>query len=53
MPLTFDMPFDELKLYQGTNPRPPDFDAYWETGLAEMRALNPQVEISPAEFRKP
>ena len=53
MPLTFDMPFDELKLYQGTNPRPPDFDAYWETGLAEMRALKPQVEISPAEFQTP
>jgi len=53
MPLTFDMPFEQLKLYQGTNPRPADFDAYWETGLAEMHALNPQVEISPAEFQTP
>ena len=28
MPLQFDMPLEELKTYQGTNPRPQDFDAY-------------------------
>lgn len=50
MPLTFDMPFEELKSYQGRNPRPADFDAYWEQGLREMRAIDPQVELVPASF---
>jgi len=53
MPLLFDMPFEKLHTYQGTNPRPDDFDDYWEQGLAEMRALDPQVEIVPAEFQSP
>jgi len=47
MPL-IDMPLDELRRYQGTNPKPADFDAYWESGLAEMRAVDPQLEIVPA-----
>ncbi len=50
MPLTFDLPFDQLKNYQGINPRPHDFDAFWEDGLAEMRAIDPQVQLIPAEF---
>ena len=49
MPLTFDMPLEELESYQGTNPRPADFDKYWDVALAEMNALDPQVEIIPAE----
>ncbi len=50
MPLTFDLPIEELKNYQGKNPRPQDFDAFWEKGLAEMRALDGQFELIPAEF---
>lgn len=50
MPLTFDMPLEELKSYQGRNPRPADFDGYWEQGLSEMRAIDPQVELVPASF---
>lgn len=50
MPLTFDLPFEELRVYQGKNPRPQDFDAFWEKGLAEMRALDGKVELVPAEF---
>jgi cephalosporin-C deacetylase len=53
MPLIFDMPYEELQTYQGCNPRPADFDAYWERGLAEMRAVDPQIEIVPAEFQTP
>jgi len=53
MPLMFDMPLEELKTYQGQNPRPADFDAFWERGLAEMQALDPQVELSPASFKVP
>ncbi len=51
MPLTFDLPIEELKAYQGKNPRPPDFDEFWEKGLAEMLALDRQVELIPAEFQ--
>ena len=53
MPLTFDMPFEELQTYQGCNPRPADFDEFWDRGLAEMRAVDPQIEIVPAEFQTP
>jgi cephalosporin-C deacetylase len=50
MPLTFDLPIDELKTYQGKNPRPQDFDVFWEKGLAEIWALDGEVELIPAEF---
>lgn len=50
MPLV-DMPLAQLKEYQGRNPRPADFDAYWDKSLAEMRALDPQVELKPAAIK--
>ena len=53
MPLLFDMPLEKLLVYEGSHPKPADFDAYWERGLAEMRALDPQVELVPAEFQVP
>jgi cephalosporin-C deacetylase len=51
MPLLFDMPFEDLRTYEGTNPRPADFDAYWDEALAEMHALDPQVELIRADFQ--
>jgi cephalosporin-C deacetylase len=51
MPLTFDLPFEQLKTYQGINPRPADFDAFWDKGLAEMRAIDADVELQPADFQ--
>jgi len=53
MPLTFDKPLAELWTYQGINPRPDDFDAFWRQALAEMHALDPQVELRPAPFQVP
>lgn len=50
MPLSFDMPLEELPGYQGRNPRPADFDAFWDQGLAELAALDPQVDLVPADF---
>ena len=50
MPLTFDLPFEELLGYAGTNPKPPDFDAFWQVGLEEMRRVQPAIEIKPAGF---
>jgi cephalosporin-C deacetylase len=51
MPLTFDYPFEKLESYTGLNPRPTDFDEFWEKGLAEMRSIDPQVELIPASFK--
>jgi cephalosporin-C deacetylase len=51
MPLTFDLPFDELKKYQGINPRPANFDEFWANALQEMNAIDPKVELVPAEFQ--
>jgi cephalosporin-C deacetylase len=53
MPLLFDMPLEELKTYQGINPRPDDFESFWDDSLAEMRSLDPAIEIVPAEFQTP
>lgn len=51
MPLLFDMPLEDLPHYRGTNPRPADFADFWEAALAEMRALDPQIELVPAAFQ--
>lgn len=53
MPLTFDMPLEELKSYQGLNPCPDDFDAFWDDALAEVQAVDPQVDLQSAEFQTP
>jgi cephalosporin-C deacetylase len=53
MPLNFDMPFDELLTYQGSTPRPEDFDEYWARGLADLADQPADVEIVPAEFQTP
>jgi cephalosporin-C deacetylase len=53
MPLSFDFPFEKLQTYQGINPRPANFDQFWDAGLAEMRALDPQIELKPASFQAP
>ena len=53
MPLTFDLPIEQLKTYQGKNPCPADFDSFWDKSLMEMRAIDAQVELIPAEFQAP
>ncbi len=52
MPLV-DMPLEELRTYQGRNPRPADFDAYWDAALAEMHALDAAVELVPHAMTAP
>jgi cephalosporin-C deacetylase len=51
MPLTFDFSLDVLQTYTGINPKPADHETYWDAALAEMHALDPQVELVPAEFQ--
>jgi len=53
MPLTFDFSLDKLQTYAGINPRPADFDLFWDAALAEMHALDPHLELVPAEFQAP
>ncbi len=53
MPLTFDLSMDELMTYEGRNPRPADFDRFWDDSVAEMRALDPALEWVPSEFQTP
>jgi cephalosporin-C deacetylase len=48
--MLIDMPFEELKTYQGRTPRPADFDAYWDRATAEMRAVDPKVELVPHDI---
>lgn len=48
-----DMPLDQLLTYAGRNPRPDDFDAYWARAIAEMKAVDPKVELRKAAFQTP
>jgi cephalosporin-C deacetylase len=52
MPL-IDMPLGQLRKYCGINPRPEDFDAYWDASLRELDALPPVVELIPNETIHP
>ena len=49
MPL-LDMPLEQLKQYRGTNPKPSDFDEYWERALAELASVDKQVLLEPFDF---
>jgi cephalosporin-C deacetylase len=51
MPLLFDMPLDQLLTYEGRNPKPADFERYWDTAIDEMRQVDPQVELIPAKYQ--
>lgn len=53
MPLTFDYSIEQLQTYQGINPRPADFDQYWDAAVAEMYAVNPCVSLELADFQVP
>ncbi len=48
-----DLPLAELKAYEGRNPRPEDFDKFWDAGLAELGTLDPAVTLTPAAFTSP
>lgn len=52
MPIV-DMSVSELKQYKGINPKPADFDEYWEKALAEMKAVDAKAEFIPASFKAP
>ena len=45
-----DMPLSKLQEYQGRNPRPADFDAFWDASIEEMNAIDPQAEFVPYDY---
>jgi cephalosporin-C deacetylase len=49
MPIV-DMPLEKLREYQGQNPRPDDLDVYWQDALAELKTVEPRVEMRPIAF---
>lgn len=51
MPLGFDLSFEELETYQGINPKPDDHATFWADALAEMNAVDPQIELVPADIQ--
>ncbi len=50
MPLV-DKPLKELQIYKGTNPRPDDFDEYWEKALRELDNTPARPKFIPADFK--
>ena len=52
MPLV-DMPMDQLLAYGGRNPKPADFDAFWDDGLAELDALDADLQLVAHPFDVP
>ncbi len=46
MPM-IDMPLEKLKSYQGINPKPKDFDEYWDRALKELDSIEPNVKFEP------
>jgi cephalosporin-C deacetylase len=48
-----DMPLPELLRYEGRNPRPADFDAYWDRALAQMNATDPNPVLTPHDMNAP
>ena len=43
-----DLPLAELHRYAGRNPRPADYDAYWDAALRELVATDPKPELRPS-----
>lgn len=53
MPLLFDMPIEDLRNYKGTNPRPDNFDEFWDSSLEEMHNIDPNIELVESNFNVP
>jgi cephalosporin-C deacetylase len=52
MPL-IDMPLKELQKFKGRNPCPTDFNKYWDKAIAEMKAVDPKIELVKSDFQVP
>ena len=54
MPIV-DMPLEELRVYKGCNPRPRDFDEFWDKSVAEMEEQMNKLDlvIEKSDFEAP
>ncbi len=52
MPL-IDLSAKELLSFQGRTPRPADFDAFWEEGIACVEAMVDAPRLQPVELGVP
>ncbi|MHB9138953.1 MAG: acetylxylan esterase [Victivallaceae bacterium] len=50
---SLDMPLEKMLTYKGSSPCPKDIDKYWNSAIAEMKAIDPEVELLPADFQSP
>jgi cephalosporin-C deacetylase len=44
---TYEMPLEQLRTYQGRNPKPDDLDEYWQRALGELDSVPPRVRLEP------
>jgi len=47
----FDMPLEKLRKYMGSNPKPNDFDSFWDNNIKELDKIDPNIEIIPSAFQ--
>lgn len=52
MPI-LDMSVKEMEQYKGINPKPADFDSYWDKSLKELDTFDWNVELIESEFQVP
>ena len=48
-----DMSIKKLEKYNGINPKPHDFDKYWDDSIEEMQKVAPNVEFKKSFFKCP
>ncbi len=53
MPLSVDMPLEQLKIYQGSSVKPHDFDEYWNNILKKREKFSNDIKIEKNEFQTP
>ncbi len=50
---SLDMALEDLKKYNGINPKPKDFDEYWIKALEELEKIEEEYTITPSRFITP
>lgn len=48
---TIDKPLEQLILHTTSNPKPADFNTFWDKGLEELDSLETNVSYSTVDFR--
>lgn len=51
MQIPFDLSFDELQTYLGTNEKPNDFNQYWQNAINEVNCIDSNIEIRESSFK--